>query len=259
MDGDDGESTARNKSMEKRQIGDVSEFSSVQDENSDEAIQDSTARVNMSIEDREIGDVPDFSALEDEDSDEVIKDLTARVNSISVVDREAGLHDLHGIGGIDEKNPAEEQALVHSMRLNISERYSSRAAGAFRVADTTSSEYTQDASFLLMFLRCENYNIDAAVKRLFEFFQQKMRLFGPEAVGKRTMTLNDMSPEEMKCYSAGFIQLLPHRDHIGRAQFIYIPQFFAWKKRENVVRHLTFLSITTNPLRANDRMLLLLT
>ena len=122
---------------------------------------------NMSIDEREIGDVPDFAALPDEDSDEIVKDLTARVNSISVADREAGLHDLHGIRSIDEKSAVEEQVLVNKMKLTLSERYNSKAAEAFRLAETASDGYTRDASFLLMFLRCDNYDLNAAVNDCF--------------------------------------------------------------------------------------------
>ena len=87
-----------------------------------------------------------------------------------------------------------------------------------------------------MFLRCENYNVDAAVKRLFAFFKQKLRLFGPEKVGKRMITLEDMNVNDMKCYTAGFFQLLPHRDHVGRALLVSLPQFAEWQERENGVR-----------------------
>ncbi|CAJ1970318.1 unnamed protein product [Cylindrotheca closterium] len=191
---------------------------------------------NLSINDREIGDAPDFSALADEDGNEIIKDLTSRVNSISVQEREAGLHDIHGIGGIDDKSTGEEQVLVNKMRLLLSERLHWRSSSAFRMADAESSAYTTDSSFLLMFLRCENYNIDAATNRLFVFFKQKLRLFGPDKIGKKMITLADLSPDDMKSYSAGFFQLLPHRDHVGRAQFVNLPHYTTWDQRENVLR-----------------------
>ncbi|CAJ1970320.1 unnamed protein product [Cylindrotheca closterium] len=190
----------------------------------------------MSINDREIiGDTPDFSALAAEDGNAIIKDLTSRVNSISVQEREAGLHDIHGIGGIDDKSTGEEQVLVNKMRLLLSERLHWRSSSAFRMADAESSAYTTDSSFLLMFLRCENYNIDAATNRLFVFFKQKLRLFGPDKIGKKMITLADLSPDDMKSYSAGFFQLLPHRDHVGRAQFVNLPHYTTWDQRENVV------------------------
>ena len=197
---------------------------------------ETTGTNNTSMEEREIGDIPDFDALQDADSDEILKDLTARVNSVSLSDREAGLHDLHGIGGIDEKSAVEEQVLVNKMRLALSEKCNSKAAEAFRMASAASPEYTRDASFLLMFLRSENYNTQAAVKRLFAFFRYKLRLFGPDKIGKPMITLSDLSPNDMKCYSAGFYQLLPHRDHAGRAQFVYLPQDCTWETRENAVR-----------------------
>ncbi|CAJ1970319.1 unnamed protein product [Cylindrotheca closterium] len=191
----------------------------------------------MSINDREIiGDTPDFSALAAEDGNAIIKDLTSRVNSISVQEREAGLHDIHGIGGIDDKSTGEEQVLVNKMRLLLSERLHWRSSSAFRMADAESSAYTTDSSFLLMFLRCENYNIDAATNRLFVFFKQKLRLFGPDKIGKKMITLADLSPDDMKSYSAGFFQLLPHRDHVGRAQFVNLPHYTTWDQRENVLR-----------------------
>ncbi|CAJ1964947.1 unnamed protein product [Cylindrotheca closterium] len=191
----------------------------------------------MSINDLEIEDTPDFSALADEDIDTIIKDLTSRVNSISFQEREVGLHDIHGVAGIDDKSNHEEQVLVNTMRLLLSERLHCRSSSAFRMADAESSAYTRDNSFLLMFLRCENYNIDTATNRLFEFFKHKLRLFiGPDKIGKKMITLADLSPNDMKSYSAGFFQLLPHRDHVGRAQFVNLPNYTTWDQRENVLR-----------------------
>lgn len=190
---------------------------------------------SLSIDKRDIGDVPDLDRPKHEDSDDIMNELNSKVNSMSMGDREAGLFDLHGISNIDEKTRKEEEASVTQMRFVITQRHSWWASEAFRMADSQSPEYTRDPKFLLMFLRCESYNIDAAVKRLFAFFKQKLRLFGPEKVGKRMITLDDMNEDDMKCYNAGFFQLLPHRDHVGRVQFVSLPLYAAWQQRENGV------------------------
>lgn len=197
---------------------------------------DENTNDDMAINEGENGDNPDFIALADTDSDEIGKELTATMNSMPLQARVAGLHDIHGVGGIEEKSFVEEQRLVNKMRLRLSETIGSRAAAAFQMADARSPAYTRDPNFLLMFLRCENYNIDASLRRLFTFFEQKLDLFGPDRVGKKMITLSDLSASDMISYSAGFFQLLPTRDHTGRAQFVTLPQFYTWDRDENKVR-----------------------
>lgn len=209
----------------------------------------------MSMDEVEIADSPPANVsaalLDTRSSDEIMKDLTATVNSMSVQEREAGLYDLHGIGSIDQKSVIEEQLLVDKVGLLVvsKRRISSRAATAFRIAHAASPAYTRNAQFLLMFLRCENYNIDASVRRLFTFFTCKLRLFGPDRIGRKMITLSDLSASDMMSYSAGFFQLLPNRDHAGRAQFVILPQFYTWYQHENKV---SWHEVTAHGLRCLD-------
>lgn len=136
---------------------------------------------------------------------------------------------------IDEKSLEQERAFVTQMRSVITRKINNWAAEGFRIADNQNPEYTRDETFLLMFLRCENYNVEAAVTRLFTFFKFKLRLFGPKKMGKDMITLDDLNSNDMKCYSAGFFQLLPNRDHVGRAQLASLPLYATWKSRESGV------------------------
>src|SRR5210317_1676041 len=77
---------------------------------------------SFSIDKRDIGDVPGLSEIQGEDIDSVVKDLTSKISSMSMKDREAGLFDLHGITGIDEKSVGSEQEMIYQMRLVITER-----------------------------------------------------------------------------------------------------------------------------------------
>lgn len=51
------------------------------------------------------------------------------------------------------------------------------------------------------------------------------------------ITLENLTFEDKKCYSVGFMQLLPNCDHVGWAQLLSLAKHSTWKTmRENMVR-----------------------
>eukprot|EP00980_Cylindrotheca_fusiformis_P006826 scaffold1428_cov98-Cylindrotheca_fusiformis.AAC.4 len=103
-----------------------------------------------------------------------------------------------------------------------------------------------------MFLRCENFNVKAAATRLIAFFRHKLSLFGPERLCKETIGQSDLDAEDLKCVTAGYVQLLPRRDHVGRAQLIYFSRFGHWATNDNAVSEMSLDAESRSEVSASD-------
>jgi hypothetical protein len=180
-------------------------------------------------------DPPSEIAFKAENNNSVVKELALQVNTIAIEEREAGLYDMHGITAAIEECPEALDKSLREMNSILTRKIDWKQASAFKLAESQSTAYARDRKLLLMFLRCEKYNAEAAVTRMLAFFQHKLRLFGHEKLCKEAITQADLNAEDMESLAAGYFQLLPHRDHAGRAQFVYLPRFAAWDAHENAV------------------------
>jgi hypothetical protein len=188
-----------------------------------------------SITENDFVDPPSEIDFKPERYDSVMKELAWQVNNIAIEEREAGLYDMHGVTVTLEESPEALDMSVGEMNSILTRKIDWRQASAFKLAESQSIAYTRDKKLLVMFLRCEKYNAEAAVTRLLAFFQHKLRLFGHEKLCKEAITQADLNAEDMESLAAGYFQLLPHRDHAGRALFVYLPRFAKWVNHDNAV------------------------
>eukprot|EP00980_Cylindrotheca_fusiformis_P023632 scaffold10690_cov126-Cylindrotheca_fusiformis.AAC.5 len=187
---------------------------------------------------------PPMSGLDVNESDfnEIdVKELASKVSEIALDEREAALFDMHGVAPTLEEDPEMLSTSLTEMNKMLTNMLCWRQASAFKIAESQAPEYTRNEKLLLMFLRCENFNVKAAANRLIAFFRHKLSLFGPEKLTKETIGQSDLDEEDLKCIAAGYVQLLPNRDHAGRAQFIYFPRFVKWATRDNALRMFYYL------------------
>jgi hypothetical protein len=87
----------------------------------------------------------------------------------------------------------------------------------------------------MMFLRCDEFRVKNAAKRMMKHFDMKIELFGVDKLG-RDITLNDFDPFDIECLNAGFFQVLPTRDRAGRAILCKVWYHQKYQTKENVVR-----------------------
>ena len=67
------------------------------------------------------------------------------------------------------------------------------------------------------FLRADLFNTSAAARRIVDYWEHKVQLFGTEKGLKRHISLLDLKEEDYKALKMSGIQLLPGVDEAGRA------------------------------------------
>ena len=96
------------------------------------------------------------------------------------------------------------------------------------------TKYQDNRAFFLMFLRSTSFNIKAAVHKMIEYFNYKVKLFGWEKVAK-DITLDDLDEDDMEALKSGASVFLPYPDTAGRAVCLTVLKHVIAKKWENQV------------------------
>jgi hypothetical protein len=97
---------------------------------------------------------------------------------------------------------------------------------ALILAESQHPQYVSDPTFRLAFLRAENFDAARAAARMVRYFHWKMAAFGESKLCK-DITLEDLTPEDMKILKRGYGQALPVRDRRDREIWCFIqdPQY----------------------------------
>jgi hypothetical protein len=132
-------------------------------------------------------------------------------------------------------NPEEAAFVVDKLHEMHVEVQRIQIKPAYDLAFQMSPEYVNDPAFLLMFLRSDNYDASLAAQRLVGHLEQKLVLFGKEKLAV-TITMRDLSEDDLETLSCGGLQLLPCKDRGGRLIMMGRYSEFVFKKRENMVR-----------------------
>eukprot|EP00980_Cylindrotheca_fusiformis_P026626 scaffold16689_cov107-Cylindrotheca_fusiformis.AAC.1 len=194
----------------------------------------------------------DLDANESVFNETEVKELASKASKIALDEREAGLFDIHGVAPSLEEDPDLLTQSLKEMNEMLTSMICWRQASAFKLAESQDPQYTRSAKLLLMFLRCENFNVKAAATRMIAFFRHKLSLFGPERLCKETIGQSDLDAEDLKCVTAGYVQLLPRRDHVGRAQLIYFSRFGHWDTHGNAVSEMSLDAESRSEVSASD-------
>eukprot|EP00533_Pseudo-nitzschia_delicatissima_P002380 CAMPEP_0116089196 /NCGR_PEP_ID=MMETSP0327-20121206/6300_1 /TAXON_ID=44447 /ORGANISM="Pseudo-nitzschia delicatissima, Strain B596" /LENGTH=496 /DNA_ID=CAMNT_0003580379 /DNA_START=226 /DNA_END=1716 /DNA_ORIENTATION=- len=107
----------------------------------------------------------------------------------------------HEIGRI----PSEEKGKYQLSQERYGTRNSSQEGGS----------YVNDVDFRMRFLRIELFDAEKSAKKLCQFLDVIVDLFGEYAL-QRPIRLSDFSEEELQVMRTGNLQLLPFRDRSGR-------------------------------------------
>ncbi|KAL3925547.1 MAG: hypothetical protein SGARI_005823 [Bacillariaceae sp.] len=138
-------------------------------------------------------------------------------------EREQVLLDIHGVATeLVEETP--EFVLEKRRELQQCLLQSNTAGqAAYSMALRQNAAYVQSPEFQLPFLRCEQWNAEAAAEKILAFFEIKVKLFGIDKLGKPHITVSDLTKHDRKTLESGFFQLLPVRDVAGRALLVPMP------------------------------------
>jgi len=183
---------------------------------------------------------PDVTrALEQEDR--IDSYIANALNALSLQERNAVYHELHGVSEEVEETPTFMKQKFLEFESEWTHRCKSLASdAAIRIAMSLSPDLIHDTKFRLMFLRSENFRVPKAVHRMIQFFEVKLYLFGRDRLVKN-ITLDDLDRNDRDSLDSGFLQLLPIRDRAGRAILVLMLQHQTYKVPENMTRALFYI------------------
>lgn len=107
---------------------------------------------------------------------------------------------------------------------------------AVELAERQNLAFVENPKFRLRFLLAEDWDATKAAGRFIRYFDWKLELFG-EAKLTKTITLNDLQPEDIKMLKKGHTQILPSRDWAGRAVFWSLCHGQVFDSPESMVRY----------------------
>ena len=163
--------------------------------------------------------------------------LASELNQLSLKEREQVYFDVHGVSDSVNEEPGFVDRCLDSL-----EAYTDGFSGAYAFALSQNEDYVKNREFRLMFLRAENFDVHRAADRLKMFFEEKLKLFGPEKLAK-DITVDDLDEDDLVCLNSGQLQVLPLRDRAGRAVISWMSML-----KKNDIRHRVSVPCTTcNP------------
>ena len=175
------------------------------------------------------------------------------LNSLSMEDRNKVLDDLHGVVSYNDggENPTKIENCLNELDIEITKLcqadtydYTTSQAtiatvstAAYKQAISTpvGDSYVSSKEFKLMFLRCDDWDVCKAAKRLVGFMESKLNLFGPDLLVKditladflstSTDKQNKINDEAtlLETFVAGWNQIVPLQDRSNRHVSIINP------------------------------------
>ena len=152
-----------------------------------------------------------------EDDAKMEADLAREMFQLTVNEREKVHEEIHGVEQLVEET--EEFLNEHLAALDAALQAlssSNTSSKVLKIANTRNPQYLRDRSFQLMFLRADSYDATKAAKRISLFLEEKLELFGLEAL-TRPILWSDLNKDDQEGLKKGYIRLLSVRDQAGRA------------------------------------------
>jgi hypothetical protein len=179
----------------------------------------------------------------DEVSPQMSETLIAKeLNRLSMQEREEVLGDLHGVSCIVDEMPQFVEETLCYMETEISQIPNSSKA-AYLQALSVSPDYVKDRSLRLMFLRALRFDASAAAKQMVEFFEQKLKIFGPDKLG-REICYKDLDGDTIDCLNSGYMQLLSGRDRVGRSILMGIGKLRSYRSEQCLKRSFWYIAMS---------------
>ncbi|CAJ1946704.1 unnamed protein product [Cylindrotheca closterium] len=139
--------------------------------------------------------------------------IISESSTLSPIDRHRVLLEVHGF---HPRTTEPSGPIVDTLLDRIRKQASMvRNRKAYNKALFLNPSYTDSPSFLMMFLRSENFNPIKAAHRIVLHFETKLSLFGMDKLATK-ITHDDLSGDDKLALSTGAIQVLPVKDRSGR-------------------------------------------
>jgi hypothetical protein len=140
--------------------------------------------------------------------------IAEELNKLSFDEREKVFSDIHGVSNTVEETPEFVKEKLAGLEAAL-EATSVENKSSYINAKEQNKDYVNNRDFRLTFLRADNFDTIKAARRLIQYLDRKLGLFGPERLTK-TITLEDFSEEDMIVARSGLGTMLPLRDQAGR-------------------------------------------
>lgn len=158
--------------------------------------------------------------------------IAQEMTRMSLKEREKALHDVHGIGEVNDEDPA----FIRSCLFELEEHLVTiKHDTSYALAEVLSRKYVHDKKLRMMFLRADEYETKQAAERMIRFFELKNKLFGVNKLVK-DITLDDLGVDDMETLQSGCVQVSTSRDAAGRPIVVLLPKLRRFKQAENAVR-----------------------
>jgi len=139
--------------------------------------------------------------------------LANELANLSLVEHECILFDIYGIAAQEKEDSEMIDSGLNDLQSEL-DRIESK--DDYNLALQMNPTYVESRSFRLPFLRCEQFDANAAAKRMVAHFVEKRNLFGSGEVLGRDVAQSDLGETDMAILRSGYIQVLPIRDASGR-------------------------------------------
>ena len=163
-------------------------------------------------------------------------DETAEYYDLGGNEREKVLEEIHGVADVMiEEGPDFVQERLNQMEIELNKLSRNESLIAYDRAVFLSPSIVKDTDFRLMFLRADLFDPRKAARRLTNFFQSKVELFGEDKL-LDDITLNDLDEDDMTTLTTGGFMLLPSKDRAGRTIMFVSQKSLKYKSWKNLVR-----------------------
>ena len=152
-----------------------------------------------------------YPSVEPSQQDEA-KLLSEQMNELSMEDREQLYEELHGVERDIEEYPDFVASKLEGFQIELDKI---KAKPAYEEALRMDSEYCNQRSLRLKFLRADRFNVKRAAYRWVSCFEVKKVLWGYERLTQE-ITLLDLDDDAMSILRSGVLQIVPTRDRAGR-------------------------------------------
>ena len=170
--------------------------------------------------------------------------LAKKLAQISLAQRDEGLHDLHGVADAVEETPGMTEGALNQLQIELE---NTCVKNAYDLARSTNAIFVGDTKFRLMFLRADRFRPKDAASRMVKYFEEKLRLFGPEKL-TRPIIMEDLNDDDIAALKSGYLMLLLERDRAGRPILFSMLNRRCVKVPENSVSASSSLSVACKEL-----------
>ena len=180
-------------------------------------------------------------------------DIAAGLNRLTFQERQQVYHDIHGTSDAHKQteDPEMVASCVSQLQTILLSYVNGNQEGAGRTtiismeeqsllfglkqAMNQNLEYVMDKSFLISFLRADEWDVQLASKRMIKFFKEKLTLFGADKLTKDITIDDDLDQDDLNALESGGMQYIPLQDRSGRHMTINVPALEAVTTHQSLV------------------------